>query len=191
MFNRLTRQFNPFSKIPFSSKREREGDAPSSYTGDPLKLHVRRAFIANLGNVFLDEGGGVWDHSGVYAVHTFDGSFFSYVEATSEDEALLIVMLARDFPIYVPHRARTYLEQRGVTPFNLQVSPELAHVVKEASDIRAWCLETFDSACIVDPMRCWPDSINKSADVLVCLPHYGLWFKNDNDAVLFKLRWGR
>ena len=80
-------RFNPFKKVNcrYGAPMGRHGDAPELYPGG--KLYVRHCG----GDGFYDRGGAYWGHSAVYAVWTHDGKFCTYIEAKSEQAALLRV----------------------------------------------------------------------------------------------------
>ena len=192
--------FNPFSRIYLTYRRV--GNDPSNYTGNPKKLKVQRAHMCPDGQVsagqvsaghgrFLDSGGGLWNCPDIFAVHTFDGSFCTYVEASSDDEALAKVIL-HEFT-YVPFGARRKLEEAGIDTSAYTLSPFVLSMLADARDRRDWCLKTF--ACPLYALNVQitdnkSSPYDTSADVIIHLPVVGIFFRNENDAIHFKLMWG-
>jgi len=81
-------RFNPFSRV-----NARYG-APMGRHGQPIHfwdgtgtLYARHCG----GDGYYDRGGAYWGHSRVFAVWTRGGSFCTYVEAASREQALALV----------------------------------------------------------------------------------------------------
>jgi hypothetical protein len=90
-------RFNPFAKVDcrYGAPHGRHGHAIEDAPRPIDKLLVTHCG----GDGFYDRGGAYWGHSRVYAVHTADGSYCTYVGAISPKQALKFVEEASHAPV--------------------------------------------------------------------------------------------